>query len=65
VAFPIDNWLRDDIGLPPFAEDRPVLERRLAPPAPLWFPTDDRLRDDIGLPPFGNGSVTVPPSGLR
>jgi hypothetical protein len=59
MPFPDENWLRDDIGLPPFAEDWPTLEARLTPPAPPCFPTDDRLRSDIGLLPLGNGSGTM------
>ena len=55
APFPSDNWIRDDIGLPPLAAD-PLPTRRLKPPAPARFPTDQALRDDIGLPPLGNGS---------
>jgi hypothetical protein len=53
APFPTDNWLRDDIGLPPLANDRP--QQRLTVQAPAYFPTDDWLRDDIGLPPLGEG----------
>lgn len=56
LAFPTDNRLRDDIGLPPLADDRPQLQQRPPLPAPAYFPTDDRLRDDIGLPPLGAGT---------
>jgi hypothetical protein len=59
MAFPTDNWLRDDIGLPPLFRDPPTLERWLTPLAPPCFPTDDRLRNDIGLLPLGNGSGTM------
>jgi hypothetical protein len=55
VPFPADNWIRDDIGLPPLAQNPPMPERRLTPAAPACFPTDERLRDDIGLPPLDNG----------
>ena len=53
MPFPIDDWLREDIGLLPLANPRPQPERLTPPPSP-YFPTDDRLRDDIGLPPIGN-----------
>jgi hypothetical protein len=54
--FPTDNWLRDDIGLPPLADDRPRPQQRLTLLTPTYFPTDDWLRDDIGLPPLGAGA---------
>jgi len=54
--FPTDNRLRDDIGLPPLADDAPPLQRRPTLPPPAHFPADDRLRDDIGLPPLGRRS---------
>jgi hypothetical protein len=56
TPFPTDSRMRDDIGLPPLADDRPPLQRRPTLPTPAYFPTDDRLRDDIGLPPLGQGS---------
>jgi hypothetical protein len=60
--FPIDNRLRDDIGLPPLAEFRPPLSL-MPPPAPKYFPTDDRLRDDIGLPPLAQSVYAAAPPG--
>lgn len=54
--FPTDNRLRDDIGLPPLADDPPALPQRPTLPPPPYFPADDRLRDDIGLPPLGRRS---------
>jgi len=54
--FPTDNRLRDDIGLPPLADDPPPLQQRPTLPPPAYFPADDRLRDDIGLPPLGHRS---------
>jgi hypothetical protein len=53
VPLPTDNWLRDDIGLLPLGESRPLLQ--LMPRTSGYFPTDDRLRDDIGLPPIAAG----------
>jgi hypothetical protein len=50
VPLPTDNWLRDDLGLPPLTAPRPLLE--LTPRTSGYFPTDDWLRDDIGLPPL-------------
>ena len=64
TQFPIDNRLRDDIGLPPLAESRPPLSLlpRMAA-ASQYFPTDDRLRDDIGLPPLAHSTyAATPPS---
>jgi hypothetical protein len=50
VPLPTDNLLRDDLGLPPLAAPRPLLE--LTPRTSGYFPTDDWLRDDIRLPPL-------------
>jgi len=57
APFPTDNWLRDDIGLPPLTDDWPPLQKRLTPRMPAYFPTDDRLRDDIGLPPLNSSDA--------
>ena len=65
TQFPIDNRLRDDIGLPPLAESR--LPLSLLPrfaPASRYFPTDDRLRDDIGLLPIAQSAYAATPPGL-
>src|SRR5438128_1289408 len=52
APFPTDNWLREDVGLPPIAGDQPTVQQPLTFRAAAHFPTDDRLRDDIGLPPI-------------
>jgi hypothetical protein len=56
MQFPIDNRLREDIGLLPLAEPPSPPQRFTPPPPSPYFPTDDRLRDDIGLPPIGDGA---------
>jgi hypothetical protein len=51
MPFPVDNWLREDVGLLPLADSRPPLHQRPTTPRPAYFPTDNHLREDIGLPP--------------
>jgi hypothetical protein len=51
-GIPTDNWIRDDIGLPPIVDDVPPPRFGQRTPVPPYLPADDRLRADIGLPPL-------------
>lgn len=51
MAFPADNWVRDETGLPPLPDEPTTF---LVPREARRLPSDSPLRTDIGLLPLDN-----------